>query len=90
MLGMAYNIVVVRDYIILKQNLKVNKMSANIIYKWVETLESSSENDIELFKHLLNDMLGEVNLTENQLQIMQDRADLIALDQEIKGLFSSK
>lgn len=61
-------------------------MSSKIIAQWVETLESVSENDVELFKHLLIDMMGELNLTKDQLQIMHDRADLIECDQAIREM----
>ena len=60
-------------------------MNTSVIYNFINAVESSSEDDIELFKHILCNLLSEVNLTDEQLQILQDRADLIELDREIKA-----
>ena len=52
----------------------------NTVYEYVEALGAVSENDIEFFKHILVELLPEVGFTSEQLQILQDRADLISMD----------
>ena len=58
----------------------------NTVYSFVEALGASSENDIELFKHLLVELLPEVGFTSEQLHVLQDRADLISMDLSIKEM----
>jgi hypothetical protein len=58
----------------------------NTVYEYVEALGSSSANDIELFKHLLVELLPEVGFTSEQLQVLQDRADLISMDLSFKEM----
>ena len=67
-------------------NFLKNATTLNTIYEYVEALGASSENDIELFKHLLVELLPEVGFTSEQLQILQDRADLITMDLAIKEM----
>ena len=59
-------------YIQVKQQSGAHKMG-NFIYKYVESLYSASNNDVELFKHLLCEQLGEMNLTKKQLEYMDDK-----------------
>ena len=63
-----------------------NATTLNTIYEYVEALGASSENDIELFKHLLVELLPEVGFTSEQLQVLQDRSDLITMDLAIKEM----
>ena len=58
----------------------------NIIYKYVESLDSASNNDVELFKHFLCEQLGEMNLTEAQLEYMDDKVWKMELQTELDSI----
>jgi hypothetical protein len=56
------------------------------VYKYVETLHSACDGDVELFKHFLCEQLIEMNLTEEQLEYMNDKVWTIELANQIDSL----
>lgn len=62
--------------------------NTHVIYDYIESLDSSSENDIELFKHFLCEQLYEMKLTEEQLEYMQDKVDTIDIQNQLDWIKS--
>jgi hypothetical protein len=57
-----------------------------VIYNYVEALSSASEHEIELFKHFLCEQLSELDLTDSQLEYLEDKSDTIEIDFEIQSI----
>ena len=56
-----------------------------IIYNYIESLDSESAGDVELFKHILCEQLGELNLTQAQLDCMADKSWVIDMSQRLEN-----